>query len=292
MGTILTETADAPANEKVAQTVVGASGKLSLRGWRPTSPVRAVLAVCPGFNAHSGMYDWIGEQLAVHGIATYAIDLRGRGTSEGERFYARSFDDYVEDLKALFQFTNAREPGLPVFLLGHSAGAVVATLYALAHQSELAGFICEDIAFELPAPDFALAVLKGVSHVAPHAHALTLHNADFSRDPAVVEAMNQDPLIAGESQPFATMAALVHADERLKADLPKISLPVFVIHGGADKAAKPSGSQHFYERISSEDKTLKLYDGRYHDPLHDLGKEEVLLDIQEWIGARLPNLSA
>jgi acylglycerol lipase len=287
MGTIAAGTADQTTASSIAEALEGGSGKLFVRGWRPSSPVRAVVAICPGFNAHSGMYGWVGEQFAAHGIASYAVDLRGRGKSEGERFYTVSFEDYVEDLSQLVQFAKEREPGLPVFLLGHSAGAVVAVLYALDGQGGLSGFICEDIAFELPAPDFALAVLKGVSHVAPHAHALTLHNADFSRDPAVVEAMDQDPLIAGESQPFATMAALVHADERLKADMPKIALPVLIIHGTADKAAKLSGSQHIYDRISSGDKTLKLYDGRYHDPLHDLGKEEVMVDIQAWVDARV-----
>ena len=70
-----------------------------------------------------------------------------------------------------------------MFLLGHSAGGVVACLYALDHQAELAGLICESFAFQVPAPDFALAVLKGLGHVSPHAHVLHLKNADFSRDP-------------------------------------------------------------------------------------------------------------
>ncbi|HET9932911.1 MAG TPA: alpha/beta fold hydrolase, partial [Polyangiaceae bacterium] len=174
----------------------------------------------------------------------------------------------------------------PVFLLGHSAGGVVCSLYALDHSEEIAGVVCEDFAFELPAPDFALAVLKGVSHVAPHAHALTLKNSEFSRDAAVVDAMNGDPLIAHESQPFATAAAIVRADERLKAEFRKIRTPIFIIHGAADKAAKPSGSEHFYERVGSPDKALKLYEHRYHDPLNDLGKEEVMADILAWLGER------
>jgi alpha-beta hydrolase superfamily lysophospholipase len=131
-------------------------------------------------------------------------------------------------------------------------------------------------------------VLKGISHLAPHAHALSLKNEDFSRDPQVVHAMNVDPLIGHEAQPFATMAAIVRADERLKASFPSITLPVLIIHGTADRAAKPSGSRHFYERAGSKDKTLKLYEGRYHDPLNDLGKEEVLNDIVAWIETHLP----
>jgi len=270
------------------ESIQGGAGNLFVRAGRPSGAPRAIAAICHGFNAHSGMYAWCADQFAQHNLPTYALDLRGRGKSDGERFYVERFEDYVDDLSRLIKFAKSREPGLPVFLLGHSAGGVAACLYALTHQSEIAGLICEDFAFEVPAPDIALAVLKGISHLAPHAHALALKNEDFSRDPEVVRAMNQDPLIAGETQPFATMAAIVRADELLKAAFPRITLPLLIIHGTADRAAKPSGSRRFYEQAGSKDKALKFYDGRYHDPLNDVGKEEVFTDILAWIETRLP----
>ncbi len=268
------------------ETIAGGGGSLFVRSWRPTAEARMILAICPGFNSHSGYYAWVGAQCAAAGCAAYALDLRGRGQSEGERYYVESFDEYVSDVHALVNLAKRRHPDLPLFLLGHSAGGVVSCLYALEHGSELAGLICEDFAFELPAPDFALAVLKGVSHVAPHVHGLTLKHADFSRDPLVVQAMASDPLIAHESQPFATAAALVRADERLKQNFSNLKTPLLIIHGSADQATKPSGSQHFYERTGATDKTLKLYEGRKHDPLNDLGKEEVMSDILRWLDAR------
>ncbi len=268
------------------ETIAGGGGSLFVRSWRPTAKARAILAICPGFNSHSGFYAWVGAQCAAAGYATYALDLRGRGQSEGERYYVESFDEYVSDVHTLVNLAKGRDPDLPLFLLGHSAGGVVSCLYALDHGSELTGLICEDFAFELPAPDFALAVLKGVSHVAPHAHALTLKHADFSRDAQVVEAMSSDPLVAHESQPFATAAAIVRADERLKQSFSNLETPLLIIHGTADRATKPSGSQHFYERTGATDKTLKLYEGRYHDPLNDLGKEEVMSDMLGWLDAR------
>ena len=140
----------------------------------------------------------------------------------------------------------------------------------------------------MPAPDFALAVLKGLSHVAPHAHVLKLHNEDFSRDPKVVEAMNNDRLIAHEVQPTQTIAEMVRADERLKEGFPQITIPVLILHGTADKATKPSGSQRFYDTAGSTDKTLKLYEGHYHDLLNDLDKEVVMADIQQWIDKHIP----
>jgi alpha-beta hydrolase superfamily lysophospholipase len=140
----------------------------------------------------------------------------------------------------------------------------------------------------LPAPDFALAVFKGLSHLAPHAHILHLKNEDFSRDPQAVATMNADPLIAHETQPTRTLAAMVRADERLKKEFPLMTLPVLILHGTADKATRPSGSQFFYDTTGSKDRTLKLYEGHVHDLLNDLGKDVVIGDIAAWIETRLP----
>ena len=157
----------------------------------------------------------------------------------------------------------------------------------LANQKDLAGLICESFAFQVPAPDFAIAALKGLSHLAPHAHVLRLKNEDFSRDQAAVDKMNNDPLIAHETQPTKTVAELARADERLTASFPEFSLPLLILHGTLDKATRPRGSQLFYDTAGSGDKTLKFYEGYYHDPLNDVGKEIVIADIQQWIDARL-----
>lgn len=122
--------------------------------------------------------------------------------------------------------------------------------------------------------------------MAPHAHVLRLNNADFSRDPAVVERMNHDPLIAHETQPTQTLAEMVRADERLKQAFPAFTLPLLILHVTLDKATKPSGSQFFYDSAASADKTLKLYEGAYHDLLNDIDKEKVMSDITSWLAAR------
>lgn len=267
----------------------GAGGlKIFVRSWRPAGKPRGVVAIVPGFNSHSGQYLWVADQFVASGLAVYAVDLRGRGKSDGERFYVEQFWDYLSDVQDLVTLAKSREPGLPVFLLGHSAGGVISCVYTLEHQGDFAGLICESFAFQVPAPDFALAVLKGLSHLAPHAHVLRLKNEDFSRDPKVVQSMNDDPLIANEVQPTKTVAEMVRADERLKREFPLIKLPVLILHGTADRATEPSGSELFYDTVGSTDKTLKLYEGHFHDLLNDIDKEVVMRDIQGWINARLP----
>lgn len=258
------------------------------RSWRPEGNARGVVVIVHGFNSHSGQYLWAGEQFAEKGLAAYALDQRGRGRSDGERYYVEKIEDYVEDVAVFVRAAKAENPGLPVFVLGHSAGGVISCTYALDHQTEIDGLICESFAYELPVPDLVLSFLKGLSYITPHTHVFSLNNKDFSRDPAVVQSMNNDPLIKGESQPAQTAAVMVRADERLRKEFSQITLPVLIIHGTEDKATKPSGSRHFYEQAGSSDKTLKLYEGHFHDLLNDIDKEIVMADIQNWINERIP----
>ena len=266
----------------------GAGLDIFVRSWVPDGPPRGVVAIVHGVKSHSGYYLWAAEQFVAQGLAVYALDLHGRGKSDGERFYVERIEDYLDDVNALVTLAKSRQRSLPLFLLGHSAGGVISSVYTLEHQAELAGLICESFAFQVYAPDFALAVVKGLSHVAPHLHVLNLKTEDFSRDPKAVQAMKDDPLIEGEVQPTQTVAELVRADERLDREFPLITLPVLILHGTADKVTRPGGSQRFYDTAGSRDKTLKLYDGHAHDLLNDVDKGKVMADIVAWINARLP----
>jgi acylglycerol lipase len=144
--------------------------KIFTRSSQPEGKTRGVVVIVPGFNSHSGQYPWVGEQFAAKDLAVYAIDLRGRGRSEGERWYVEKMEDYTDDVATLVRTAKAENPGLPVFVLGHSAGGVVSCVYALDHQSEIDGLICESFAYDLPVPGFVLSLLKGFDYIAPHAH--------------------------------------------------------------------------------------------------------------------------
>ncbi len=262
--------------------------KIFTRSWQPSDKPRAVLVIVHGFNSHSGQYLWTAEQFAANGLAVYALDLRGRGRSEGERFYVEKMEDYTADVQTLMRTAKSENPGLPIFLLGHSAGGVVSCNYVLDHPSDVDGLICESFAYELPVPDLVLSFLKGLSYITHHTHVFSLNNKDFSRDPAVVESMNQDILIKGESQPAQTAKVLIDGARRLTEEFQNMTLPVLILHGTEDKATSPSGSQHFYEKAGSTDKTLKLYEGHFHDLLNDVDKEVVMADIQNWLDERIP----
>lgn len=262
--------------------------KIATRSWQPEGNPRGVAILIHGFNAHSGYMVWPAEQFAANGFAAYALDHRGRGNSEGERFYVEEFSDYLADVDTLVKIARTENPGLPIYVLGHSAGGVIASSYVFEHQSEIDGLICESFAFDVGLPHLVQLALQGLSHLTPHLHVFSLNNADFSRDPAHVERMNNDPLIAKESQPAETASEMLKAAERLKENMPAFTVPVFIIHGTEDKATRPAGSQYFYDNAGSTDKTLKLYEGHYHDLLADTGKEEVMADILSWVNERIP----
>lgn len=262
--------------------------RIHFREWLPEGAPRGVIAICHGVNSHGGQHAWTAEQFVANGFAVYAVDLRGRGKSEGERFYVEDIADYVADIGGVIAIAKERHPGLPVYLLGHSAGGVTACSYTLDHQDEIDGLICESFAFQVPAPGFVLAAVKGISHVAPKLGVLTLKMKDFTRDPVALAALEADPLVKDESQPAATVAALVRADERLHDSFGQITLPVLILHGTDDHATVCRGSEYFFEHAGATDKTLKLYDGHYHDLLNDIGKEGVFADILAWVEARLP----
>lgn len=269
------------------ETFSGGGGtRLFMRSWQPAGAPRAAVVLCHGVLAHSGQYLWSGEQLSAAGFAVYAYDHRGRGKSEGPRLFVNDVSEYTDDLNTFIALVKSREPGLKVFLLGHSMGGVISCTWALDHQSGIAGFICESFAFEVWAPAPVLSVVRFLGRVAPRLPVLKLHNKDFTRDQQALKKLNEDSLTNGEVQPAGTVAALLKATDRMRAEFGKITLPLLIMHGTKDKATKPAGSQFFFDKAGSRDKTLKLYDEHFHDLLNDLGKEEVMADIVAWINTR------
>ena len=249
--------------------------------------IKGIVLIVHGLNSHSGYYQNFAAQLNENDYEVYAMDLRGRGQSEGERYFIRDYKDIVADIDQLINIVKCAHPTLPVFLFGHSAGGVFASVYAVQNQLKLKGLIAESFAFQVPSPRVALATIKFLSYIIPHIRLVKLNNADFSREHAVVDSMNHDPLLANEKQPTKTMQQLLLAAEYLKKAMPEIKLPLLILHGTADKATRPAGSEYFMEHASSADKQLKLYEGHYHDLLNDKYHGIIVRDILRWLHERV-----
>ena len=175
-----------------------------------------MVVICHGVNSHGGQYVWVGEQFASSGFAAYALDLRGRGQVGGRAVLRRGRRRLRQRRRHTIELAKSRHPGLPVFLLGHSAGGVVSCDLRAREPGRARRLDLRELRLPGVAPGFALAAIKGLSHIAPRLPVLKLKNEDFSRDPKVVEALNNDPLPRTKCSRRSTVAALVRADERLR----------------------------------------------------------------------------
>jgi acylglycerol lipase len=258
--------------------------------WSPTATARATLVIEHGLKDHSSRYAAFATRLAARGIAVRAADLRGHGRSSGPRVWVEPFANYTDDLGLVVARARAAAPARPVFLLGHSMGGCIATLYALDHQADLAGLVLSAPALVANVNVFTRGITRMTAGMNPGAGVFQLDLHDFSRDPQVVEEGLADPLVYQEGAAARTAVELLNALEQIDDRAEEMKLPFLALHGDQDVVTEPDGSRMLLERAASKDKTLKIYEGYKHDLLHEPGadKEKVAADIEAWIEARIP----
>lgn len=270
-------------------TFVGAGGlALFYQWWRPDTVPRIAVAIIHGICEHSGRYPKIVSGLVPRGHAVYGFDHRGHGRSPGRRGHVGSWGEYRGDVDAFIRTVAAREPGRPIHLLAHSMGALVALDYLPTGQGALAGAIISGapIAPVGVAKPALVAMAKALSRVWPTFVLRTRFDVDtISRDPQVVRAYRDDPLVHGVVTARWGAEAL-DAVRRVRANAAQITLPVLFIHGGADRLNAAPGLPPYVERLSSPDKTLRIYPGAFHETHNDLGHAVVVADIAAWLEAR------
>jgi alpha-beta hydrolase superfamily lysophospholipase len=257
--------------------------------WRPKNEARAAIVLVHGLKDHGARYDHVGEWLAGRGYAIYALDLRGHGESEGERFFGDSFYEYVDDLSVFLQRVRDHEPEKPLFLLGHSMGGAVASMLVLDRRPEnLRGLVLSAPALE-PNDDVSpiLIRLSGViPRFFPRAPVTKVDVTALSHLPQVIEAARKDPLSNERPAPARTGYELLRAMRSIRERAQDITLPLLIMHGTEDHLANPKGSERFFKLAGSQDKELKLYKGLYHEILNEAEWERVLEDIVNWLRER------
>ncbi len=264
--------------------------ELYYQRWRPEGKVKAILAVVHGFGEHSGRYGNVVDWFAPKGYAVYSFDLRGHGRSPGPRGYVNSFAEFREDVKAFLEFIHEQEPGCPVFLLGHSTGGLIVLEYVLHHPEGLVGVVASaPMLAQADVSPLLVLLSKVLSRVLPR-FTLTvgLDTTALSRDAAVVEAYVNDPLVHGLGTPRLG-TELIKAYEWTQAHAADLSIPCLIVHGSADRIIPPEGSRVFYENVTFADKERRAYEDYYHEVFNDVGKEQVLADVEAWVERRLPS---
>jgi alpha-beta hydrolase superfamily lysophospholipase len=258
------------------------------RAWLPVGNPRAVVVVAHGGLEHGGRYTHVADRFAGDGLATYAIDFRGHGRSGGRAGQVERISLLVDDLDRLVRLAAERHSGVPMFLLAHSLGAMVALEYVVSGDRDLAGLVLSGTGIDvsgIPKPQAMVARL--LSAAMPNLRLMKFASDGVSRDPAVVRAYDEDPLVFRGRVPVRTAAEILVSADRVTPRLGSVQLPLLVLHGGADVIATPAGARMVYERARSVDKTLNVYDGLYHEIFNEREQEKVIEDVVKWIETHL-----
>ncbi len=261
--------------------------------WTPGTDPRAVILLAHGAGEHSGRYAYFAERCCDAGLAVAALDHIGHGKSDGTYGHMDRFQDYLDTL-ALFQDQVTQAfPGLPLVLVGHSMGGLISACYLLEHQDRLMACALSGPAIktELEPGFIQVTLIRLMSRFLPRLGALQLDSSGVSRDPEVVRNYNEDPMVNHGKMSARFVSELFQAMGRVQAEAGTISLPLLVLHGDADAMTAPSGSQFLYDAVGSEDKTLKLYPGLYHEIFNEPERDQVIGDLLSWLGERLPAAS-
>jgi alpha-beta hydrolase superfamily lysophospholipase len=290
---------------------------LQVHRWLPGGRPRAVVQVVHGMVEHAARYARLGERLSGEGYAVYASDHRGHGRTAagpdhlGHLGDEHGFADVVDDLVALTDHLRAEHPDVPVVLLGHSMGSLLARAYAARHGDRLAGLVLSgtagdpglmgllglrvaELEVRLRGPRARSRLMEALV-LGPYNRAFAPTRTRFdwlSRDEAQVDAYAADELCGG------TATAAFYRDLLLGtrwvsewstyAAVPS-DLPVHVVSGeldpvgGAAAVAEVAGR---LRRAGVRDVTAKVWPGARHEILNETNRDEVEDDLLAWLDAR------
>lgn len=255
------------------------------RSWVPDGDLRSVVILVHGLGEHAGRYGHVAEALVAAGHGVFALDHRGHGKSSGKRAYVKSYDEFMRDLAQFRRMVEAEHPGVPVVMLGHSMGGNLVMGHVLGNQDGLAGIVLSGPALQV-GDDFSpvqLKVFSLLAKVAPGLRPQGLSADAISRDPAVVEAYRNDPLVFTGKISAGLGAALIGAMQSFPARYPELHLPILLLHGTEDQLADIAGSRALEAAATNADVTAHYYEGLYHEVFNEPEQDRVLADLVGWL---------
>ena len=254
------------------------------RRWLVPDP-EASIVIIHGYGEHCERYDHVAERMNAEGYSVYAYDHRGHGESPGKMGYIPSFKLLIDDLDAYLCHLHGSIQNTPTILFGHSMGGLILTEYAIAYKPDVAGLV-----FSSPGvkPDENVAPLlqkiSGImASICPILPVHFLDPAGISRVESEVKKYASDPKVYHGKILARTGHELLETMKHASSNLGEINLPLLLLHGTDDPFVSVDSSQLMFEKTSSIDKTLKLYEGDYHEVFNDHSRERFLSDLLEWI---------
>ncbi len=242
-----------------------------------------------GLGEYSGRYTHVARHLTDRGFAVYALDHYGHGKSDGHAGFVERFSVYLDGVAALLQKIRDEHAELPVFLLGHSMGGLIAAAFLIDHQDAFRAAVLSGPAIESDQapPAIVMAIVRLLSALVPTVPLIRLDASGVSRDKDVVSNYMNDPLVHHGKLSARLIAEMSAAMQNTLARAGDIELPIIAMHGEDDRLTSPAGSAALIEAIGSADKTLKTYPGLYHEIFNEPEQEAVLADMSRWLETHL-----
>ncbi len=257
--------------------------------WTPDAPARAVVVLSHGLGEYARRYDHVAQRFGDAGLVTYALDHRGHGRSGGKRMLVRHISEYTADFDTLVRIATREHHGLKCVVLGHSMGGGIVFAYGVERPDNYDMMVLSAPAVaaqELVSPLMVVAA-KVLGVLVPGLPVQELDVAAISRDPAVVQAYNDDPLVYHGKVPAGVGRALLEVGETMPQRAPALTAPLLVVHGSDDRLIPVDGSRRLVECVGSTDVELKVYPGLYHEVFNEPERDQVLGDVVSWILKRL-----
>jgi acylglycerol lipase len=259
--------------------------RLYWRGHLPAGDPRGVLLVCHGLGEHSGRYRNVVDALLPDGWAVYGLDHRGHGHSTGRRAHLESYAHWLTDYDTFRRHVAARHEGLPLFLLGHSMGGQIALAYALEHPDALRGLVLSAPALaSSQVPAAAIPPLRLLSRFGGRLRPVGIDVTRISKDPEVVAAYRGDTLVHQGKPTLGLMSALLDGF-KLVQRAGELRMPVLVQHGSRDELTDPAGTRALDAALCTPDKTVRWYDGLWHEIYNEPERDAPLADLRAWLDA-------
>ncbi|WP_245580408.1 alpha/beta hydrolase [Arthrobacter castelli] len=257
------------------EMIPGHAGDLATASWEIDQP-RYVAVLCHGYGEHIGRYEWVADQLNTHGASVYGVDHAGHGRSEGERVLITDFDLVVDDFHRLVRLATERNPGMPVVLIGHSMGGMIAARYSQLHADDLAAVVLSGPVLGSWA---VLDDLLPLEEIPP----TPIDPSALSRDPAVADAYTNDPLVWHGDFKRPTLEALQGCLDRIDAHGSVGDIPLLYLHGEDDEVVPMEPSRAGIETIRGPATEAKSYPGARHEIFNETNKDDVLDDVTTFI---------
>ena len=267
--------------------------KLFEQHWYPLGDAIGSVVLVHGIAEHSNRYEHVARFLNERGYAVFAYDHQGHGQSEGRPIYIDSFDVYSTDLGQMALRVRQLAPTRPLYVLGHSMGGLILAYWLVTSMPKIDGALFSGAALKAgdDVKPIEMKIAPVLSRLLPKLEVTKLSSDSISRDPEVVRTYDNDPMVYRGGIPARTGAEMLRAISVVTDDAMRLEYPMLVMHGTADKITNIEGSMQFHARVSSAEKTLKLYDGLYHEILNEPEKETVLNDIGTWLDAQVAKRS-